>query len=78
MVVIICIFTFSEYYCLKLVRNLNKIRKYIIGEKNFNDCQNEPIIFVKRKNLTNTFKPSLEMLRTLSNKVKNLLLSSHE
>ena len=34
---------------------LNKIWKYIIGKKNCIDSQNELIIFVKSRNLTNTF-----------------------
>ena len=41
------------------IANLNKISKYIIGKKNFIDSKNELIIFVKRQNLTNTFKPFL-------------------
>ena len=40
-------------------RNVNKIWKFIIGQKNCIDSKNELIIFVKRQNLTNTFNPFL-------------------
>ena len=39
------------------ITNLNKRGKYGMGQKNSIDGQNELIIFVKNKNLTNTFKP---------------------
>ena len=51
--------------------NLNKIWKYIIGQNNCIDCQNELIIFVKSLNLTNTFKPFLKNIfnNCISNKI---------
>ena len=41
------------------IGNLNKIWKYIIGQKNCIDSKNKLIIFVKSQNFTNTFNPFL-------------------
>ena len=44
------------------IGNLNKIWKYIIGQKNCINSQNELIILVKSQNLTTLFQTRFEIL----------------